>query len=161
VSFGAALAVSQGYLLLGGLVLLFSGVFDLLDGPLARAKGTTTKFGAFLDSSVDRLSEAALLLGLLLYYHWEDSSSAELALVFGTLVGSLMVSYMRARAEGLGVSCDVGIFTRPERVVVLAAGLVLGQFWEPGLVISLGIIAAFAWITVFHRLIHVRAQADQ
>jgi len=159
VSLGAAAAVAQEYLLLGGLLLLFSGVFDLLDGPLARAKGTATKFGAFLDSSADRLTEAALLMGLAVYYYRIDGSIAEVGLVFGTLVGSFMVSYMRARAEGLGINCEVGVFTRPERVVVLAAGLIIGQYWHAAIVVSLGIIAAFAWITVIQRLLHVRRVA--
>jgi CDP-diacylglycerol--glycerol-3-phosphate 3-phosphatidyltransferase len=159
VSFGAAAAVALDHLLIGGLVLLFSGVFDLLDGPLARKKGSSTKFGAFFDSSVDRLSEAALLFGLALLYHWQGSSTPEVCLVYAALVGSLMVSYMRARAEGLGIKGDVGIFTRPERVIVLTAGLVVGEFYEVAVLVALGIIAAFAWVTVLQRFIHVRREA--
>lgn len=161
MSFGAASVVAQDHLLVGGLLLLFSGGFDLLDGPLARAKGASTKFGAFLDSAVDRLSEAALLFGLLLLYHWKGSSSAEVGLIYAALVGSLMVSYMRARAEGLGIKCDVGIFTRPERVLVLAVGLVVGQFYEAGILVALGIISGLAWITVIQRFVHVRRQTEE
>lgn len=159
VSFGAAAAVALDYLLIGGLVFLFSGVFDLLDGPLARAKEGSTKFGAFLDSIVDRLSEAALLFGLLMYYHWAGSSAAEVGIVYAALVGSVMVSYMRARAEGLDVKCSVGIFTRPERVIVLSAGLIVGHFNEAGLLVALCIIAAMAWVTVVQRFVHVKRHA--
>jgi len=155
VSFGAAAAVALDHLLIGGLVLLFSGVFDLLDGPLARAKGRSTKFGAMLDSSLDRLSEAAVLLGILIYYA-NQKSTWETSLPYVTFVGSVMVSYLRARAEGLGLRCEVGVFTRAERVIVLATGLAIGQWVEEAVLISLGILAALAFLTVVQRLVHVQ-----
>jgi CDP-diacylglycerol--glycerol-3-phosphate 3-phosphatidyltransferase len=134
---------------------LFAGAFDLLDGPLARAKGQSTRFGAMLDSSLDRLSEAAVFLGILIYYV-NQNNTWETSLPYITFVGSVMVSYLRARAEGLGLKCEVGIFTRAERVIVLAIGLMIGQWIDEALVIALCVLAALAFVTVVQRLIYVR-----
>ena len=155
VSVGSAVALAKGYFLAGGLLVIFAGAFDLLDGPLARAKGRSTKFGAMLDSSLDRLSEAAVLLGILIYYA-NQKSTWETSLPYVTFVGSVMVSYLRARAEGLGLRCEVGVFTRAERVIVLATGLAIGQWVEEAVLISLGILAALAFLTVVQRLVHVQ-----
>jgi len=158
VSVAAGAVIAKELLLLGGGLVLFSGVFDMLDGSLARAKGQSTKFGALLDSTLDRLAEAAVLLGLLIMYSWQPSTWEpwEPLIIYITFVGSVLVSYLRARAEGLGMKCEVGIFTRAERVVVLAIGLILGQWIEEALLITLCILAAFAWVTVMQRIIHVR-----
>jgi len=148
--------IGLDYLLLGGALILVSGVFDLLDGPLARATGKTTKFGAVLDSTCDRLAEAAVLLGLLVLY-LDHHSLWEPILVYTTLVTSVLVSYVRARAEGLGLKCEVGIFTRAERVVVLALGIIVGHWVDKAILVSLCVLTAFALVTVIQRFIHIRA----
>lgn len=146
------MVVALGYLLPGGLLLLFSGALDMLDGALARAANQSTKFGGFMDSVFDRLSESALLLGILLLY-LDKAFTLGIWLVFLTLVGSLLVSYMRARAEGLGISCEVGVFTRPERVLALALGLLVNQVF-----IALCVVAVLAWVTVIQRFVYVGRQ---
>ena len=155
VSVAAGAVIAKEYLVLGGGLMLFSGIFDMLDGSLARAKGQSTKFGALLDSTLDRLAEAAVLLGLLVMYLDQDSIW-EPVLIYVTFVGSVSVSYVRARAGGLGIKCEVGIFTRVERVIVLALGLIIGQWIDLALLIALCVLAALAWVTVLQRLIHVR-----
>ena len=155
VSVGAAAAIAESLLLVGGLLVLFAGLFDLLDGPLARTKEQVTKFGAILDSSLDRLSEAAVLLGVLIYFVSADHSWGP-ALAFAALIGSFMVSYTRARAEGLGIDCEVGFFTRAERVVVLAAGLIIGQWLEEAIPVVLALLTALCLLTFIQRLVHVR-----
>ena len=151
-SVAAAVVVALGNVLAGGILVLVSGAFDMLDGALARATGQSTRFGAFLDSVLDRLSEMALLLGILLLYLAEGSTS-RIWVIFVALVGSVLVSYTRARAEGLGIKCEVGIFTRAERVIVLALGLLINQVF-----IALCIVAALAWVTAIQRFIHVGRQ---
>lgn len=154
VSIGSAVALASGCFVVGGVLVLVAGAFDMLDGPLARAHGRTTKFGAMLDSSLDRLSEAAILLGILIYYVNHDGTW-ETWLPYVTFVGSVMVSYLRARAEGLGLKCEVGIFTRAERVIVLAIGLIIGQWIREAVVVALSLLAALAFVTVVQRLLHV------
>ena len=151
----SAYLLSQGHLALGGAVLLASGVFDLLDGAVARYTGKVTTFGALLDSVVDRVSEAAVLLGLLVYYV-DRSSTLEASLVYLALSGSTMVSYVRARAEGLGVECNVGIMQRPERVAFLGIGLVAGQWWTPAVSVALAVIFFLSTVTIVQRVLHVR-----
>ena len=151
----AAYLVSVGYLWAGGIALLVSGLLDLFDGALARVTSRVSPFGALLDSFVDRASEAAVLLGLLVFY-LSRSSVEGVVLVYLALVGSMLVSYLRARAEGLGIECRVGVMTRPERVAALAVGLVLGHWWWPALFVALGLIAALTLITVVQRLFHAR-----
>jgi CDP-diacylglycerol--glycerol-3-phosphate 3-phosphatidyltransferase len=146
--------LAAGYLFLGGFLVLLSGAFDLLDGAVARASGRTTKFGALLDSTFDRLSEGAIFVGLLAYYA-DSGSYLEIILVGAAIVGSMATSYVRARAEGLGIDCEVGIFTRPERVVVLAIGLIFYPVYNPILVISLWVLAILANAIAFQRLLYV------
>ena len=155
VSIAAAVLIAKEYFLAGGLVILLAGAFDLLDGPLARATGKTTRFGAFLDSTLDRLSEAAVIAGILAYYAYHEGTW-ESMLAYATFVGSVMVSYLRARAEGLGVKCEVGIFTRAERVVVMSIGLIVAPWVDLAIPVMLGIITALAFVTVIQRLIHVQ-----
>ena len=155
VSAGAGVLIALGYFLAGGLVVLFAGAFDLMDGPVARVTGKTSRFGGFLDSTLDRLSEGAVLAGILAYYAYNEGTWESL-LAYGCFVGSVMVSYLRARAEGLGVKCEVGLFTRVERVIVMSIGLMVGQWWEPAIPVMLGIITALAFVTVVQRLIHVQ-----
>ena len=153
---GAAAFITTGHLFAAGFVVLIAGFFDILDGALARRTNQTTRFGAVLDATLDRLAEAVLLLGILFLYAREQSV-AEILLVGLALLGSLLVSYIRARAEALGLECDVGLFTRAERVFVLALGLLLNQI-DNALVIALAIIAIFSFITVGQRLIYVWQQ---
>ncbi|MBI4339955.1 MAG: CDP-alcohol phosphatidyltransferase family protein [Chloroflexi bacterium] len=126
VTAAAGHLASRGQLLAAGLVFLAASAMDMLDGALARLTGKASKFGAALDSVSDRLAEAILLLGLLvLYLRSEDHWGAILA--FATMVASFMVSYIRARGEGLGVAMrESGLFTRTERVIVMVAGLLTG-----------------------------------
>jgi CDP-diacylglycerol--glycerol-3-phosphate 3-phosphatidyltransferase len=156
VSVAAGVLIAKEYFLAGGLVVLFAGAFDLLDGPVARVTGKTSKFGGFLDSTLDRLSEAAVLAGILAYYTFFEKGTWEPLLAYGCFVGSVMVSYLRARAESLGVKCEVGIFTRSERVIVMSIGLMVGQWWHLAIPIMLGIITILAFFTVLQRLIHVQ-----
>ena len=147
---------SVGQLWGAGLVLVFSSFFDLFDGALARATGRVTRFGALLDSIVDRVSEAIILFGLLVFYLSRDVTAGVL-LVYLALASSIMVSYLRARSEGLGVDCKVGLMTRTERVAVLSAGLVAGH-WVPNLLLAaLATIAALSIVTVVHRTFHTRS----
>jgi len=153
---GAAALIITGHLFAAGFVVLVAGFFDILDGALARHTNQTTRFGAVLDSTLDRLSEAVLLLGILVLYAREQSV-AHILLVSVALVGSMLVSYIRARAEALGLECQVGLFTRAERVIVLALGLLLSQI-DYALVIALAIIVVFSFFTIGQRLIYVWQQ---
>jgi CDP-diacylglycerol--glycerol-3-phosphate 3-phosphatidyltransferase len=156
VTVGAAALIITGHPFAAGFVVLIAGFFDILDGALARSTNRTTQFGAILDSTLDRLAEAVLLLGILVLYTREEST-AGILVVGVALVGSLLVSYIRARAEALGLECQVGLFTRAERVVVLALGLLLSQI-DYALIIALAIIVALSFITVGQRLVHVWRQ---
>ena len=153
VAGGAAYLLSTGQLWAGGIVLLASGVFDLFDGALARATGRESKFGALLDSVTDRVSEVVVLLGLLVFY-LNRSSTEGVVLVYVALAGSIMVSYLRARSEGLGIECRVGIMTRPERVAALGVGVIVGYWWVTAVLIVLGTIAALTIFTSVQRLFH-------
>lgn len=156
-----AWVLAIGHLFLGGFLVLFSGWFDLLDGALARSTGQITKFGALLDSTLDRLGEAALLFGLLIFYLSPDSLHPLQGslLIFAILVGSVMVSYIRARAEGLGLECKVGLFTRPERLILLALGLILSRIDLVALLIVLWILAVGTNLTAIQRLFYVWQRA--
>lgn len=145
----AAVAIATEHFLWAGFLVLFSGLFDLLDGALARLTNQTTSFGALLDSVVDRFSEALLFLGFLVLYLREPSELG-VVLVFLALIGSFLVSYIRARAEGIGIQCHVGWFTRAERVVVLVLGLLLNQ-----VLIALAILVILTFVTVGQRLVYV------
>ena len=132
---------------------MVGSVLDILDGALARAGGKATPFGAFIDSTTDRVSEA-MMLGAIALVFTRDGSELGVALTVAAIVGSFLVSYTRARAEALGIRGDVGIGSRAERVVVITAGLVLAP-WVP-LELPLALLAATAWITVLQRIFHVR-----
>ena len=156
ITIGAAIIIATEHLWIGGIVVLVAGLFDMLDGALARVTNRVTRFGGILDSTLDRLSEAALLLSLLVVYA-RGQDVAEGLLVGIALLGSLMVSYTRARVEGLGIECKVGLFTRPERVIVLALGLILSQF-DYALITALAIITFFSYFTLGQRLLHAWQQ---
>jgi CDP-diacylglycerol--glycerol-3-phosphate 3-phosphatidyltransferase len=150
ISLAAAYVVAVGHFFIGWLLVLLSGLFDLLDGTLASFNKQATNFGAILDSTVDRISEAAIFLGLLFYF-MSKGSNLEIILIFLVVVGSFLVSYVRARAEGLDLECKAGWFTRAERIVVLTIGLLLNQ-----IPITLWILAVFIYVTVFQRLNYLR-----
>ena len=146
----AAWFLAEGNLLVGGIVMLAGAAMDMLDGSVARLSGKASTFGAFFDSVMDRLGEAAVLFGLAVYY-MRDGHELGVYLAFGALTASLMVSYLRARAEGLNIPGDVGFLGRPERVVVLGVALLVGY---PAY--GLGVIAALGALTVLQRGWHVR-----
>ena len=156
ITLGATALIITGHLLAAGVVVLIASFFDMLDGALARYTNRTSRFGAILDSTLDRLSEAVLLRGILVLYV-RDQLIVTVVLVGVVLFGSGLVSYIRARAEAVGLECRVGLFTRPERVVVLALGLLLNQI-PYALVIALAIIAVFSFITAGQRLLYVWQQ---
>ncbi len=150
-----AVLVAQGWLGIGGAMFLIVNALDFLDGAVARAAGTAGAFGAFLDSVLDRYSEAVVFVGLVAWYSRQDDL---LAVVFSALAlsGSFMVSYCRARAEGLGLDCEVGLLQRPERIVVLGIGLMLAEYVHPVLLVA--VLVALAVLTNFtaaQRMRHV------
>jgi CDP-diacylglycerol--glycerol-3-phosphate 3-phosphatidyltransferase len=145
---------------LGAFLFVVGSILDILDGALARAGGKTTPFGAFLDSTTDRVGEAAMLGAIALVFHRYDHPVA-LALAFAGVAGSLLVSYTRARAEALGLKGDVGIGSRAERVVVITAGLVLAPISIWLLVAAISLLTATAWITVLQRILFVRKQLEE
>ncbi|PMC23743.1 CDP-alcohol phosphatidyltransferase family protein [Hoylesella buccalis] len=153
--------ISMGFSWLGwgGAILLFSGLFDMMDGRLARLGNMSTTFGAFWDSTLDRYSELFSLFGITLYLMTASGIWAGV-ITFLALVGSIMVSYVRARAEGLGVECKVGLMQRPERVVVTAlaaiiTGMTSNLWWLIG---GMALIAVLANITAFWRVAHCYKQ---
>lgn len=139
----AGLAFAEGRLVLGGVFFGLSGLSDMLDGSLARAAGETTPFGSFLDSVTDRYTECLVFGGLA----WHFASSPVLLLVIAALTGSLLVSYTKARAEALIGRCDVGLFERPERMIILIAGALSGLT-----VPALWLLAVFSHITALQRI---------
>jgi CDP-diacylglycerol---glycerol-3-phosphate 3-phosphatidyltransferase len=149
----AAVLVAFEYFIAAALVMLFASFFDILDGALARSTNRVTKFGAALDSSLDRLAEAVIFIALMVVYT-RAQSIVGVMLAGAALVCSMMVSYVRARAEGLGVDCQVGIFTRAERIAVLVIGLLLGRFsWVIPTVLV--VIIVLSSITVGQRLYQI------
>jgi CDP-diacylglycerol--glycerol-3-phosphate 3-phosphatidyltransferase len=152
ITLAAGALVVTEHLLAAGIVVLVAGLFDMLDGALARLTNKVTRFGAILDSTLDRVSEAVLLVSLLAVFV-RGQEFAESMLVGAALVGSLLVSYTRARMEGLGIECKAGLFTRPERVIALALGLILSRF-DPALLVALSVITFFSWYTVIERMVY-------
>lgn len=150
---GTGIVLSTGRLVLGGVLLLLASSVDSLDGALARVSGAKSRFGAFLDSTLDRVSEGALLFGVLAWY-LPQGSTLEVYLIFLILLGSVMISYARARAEGVGYECKVGILTRFERIIVLGFALITGWV-RPTLIF----MAIFVWITVLQRMLYVYGES--
>jgi CDP-diacylglycerol---glycerol-3-phosphate 3-phosphatidyltransferase len=157
----AAVLITQELFVLAGLAFVVGSIMDMLDGRYSRMSGKGTKFGAFLDSSLDRIEEGIVLTAVAAYF---AKSNDELAVagVTLTIVGSLMVSYTRARAEALGVECKVGFADRPTRVVILSIGILFAQgagladfeLLEP----AIYVMAALTTITVLQRVFHVRSE---
>lgn len=148
VNIWAAILFGRGQFPAAGLVMIFAGLFDMVDGRVARAQGSVTKFGAYFDSVIDRYSDLALYLGLL--WHYAGVGRGRYAILVGiAAAGSVMVSYTRARAESLIPSCKAGFWERPERIVLLIIGA-LGNRMAP----ALWLLAIFPNITVIHRIVH-------
>jgi CDP-diacylglycerol---glycerol-3-phosphate 3-phosphatidyltransferase len=157
----AALLYGFGRFFLAGIVMIFANLFDLLDGRVARLTGRVTKFGAFLDSSLDRLSDMIVFLGIIIFYSRDTQYHSTLyaALTGAALIGSVMVSYSSARAESLIPKCDVGFLRRPERVVLLILGSL--TVW-PGsshpllnkMPATIWLMAILSYWTFGHRLYH-------
>jgi CDP-diacylglycerol---glycerol-3-phosphate 3-phosphatidyltransferase len=143
---GAAALVAGGSLLWGGVMMLVAGLMDTFDGALARQTGRVSRFGAVLDSTLDRFSEGVMLIALT-YLFARNGNSGGAALAAATLLLSLSVSYIRARAEGMGVACSEGWFTRTERVIDIALGLLLNQ-----VIIALAVVSALSLFTAGQRL---------
>jgi CDP-diacylglycerol---glycerol-3-phosphate 3-phosphatidyltransferase len=157
----AAVVIAQGFLVVGGLLVLFAGFFDMFDGAMARILNAATTFGAFFDSTLDRYSESIILVGLLWYalqrpdlhdtiWPFANEQRWMITVIFIAVVGSLMVSYTKARAEGLALECKAGLLARPERVVILAIGLLSGtSIW------AVALLAIFSQVTAIERIVHV------
>ena len=149
LTIGVAVIAALGEIRWAGVAYIFAAACDALDGTLARVSGRESRFGAFLDSNIDRIEESIVFLGLTVYYAGLGSQW-EIALILVVTVGSLMVSYARARAEAVGVDCKVGFMTRVPRVAIMIVGMILNQ-----VLIALIILAATTWFTSFHRMYHV------
>jgi CDP-diacylglycerol---glycerol-3-phosphate 3-phosphatidyltransferase len=150
LSLGAATLFALGYMKTAGAVMLFAGLFDALDGAVARESNRMSSFGAFLDSTLDRLSESAIFVGIVFFY--ASSARPYEALLAGVaMTFSLMTSYTRARAEGLGFECEVGLLERAGRVVILSLFSLTGF-----LIAGVGFVAVGALVTTAQRILHVR-----
>src|SRR5947209_7699948 len=161
ISILTAVVIAQGYLVAGGLLVLFAGIFDMFDGAMARVLNTATTFGAFFDSTLDRYSESIILFGMLVYalqrpdlhdifWPFAHEQLWMIAVIFIAVVGSLMVSYTKARAEGLGLECKTGLLARPERGCLRAIGLLSGtSIW------ALALLAFFSQVTTIERIVYV------
>jgi CDP-diacylglycerol---glycerol-3-phosphate 3-phosphatidyltransferase len=145
------------YYWLGAAIFVLGSVLDILDGALARAGGRTTPFGAFLDSTTDRVGEGAMLAAIALVFARAGNATAAVATV-AAVAGSFLVPYVRAKAEALGLRGDVGLGSRAERVVLITAGLVLAPWGALQWVIY--VLAATCWLTVLQRILHVRKQLN-
>lgn len=162
-----AIVIAQGHLVAGGLLVLFAGVFDMFDGAMARVRNIATTFGAFFDSTLDRYSESIILFGLLYYamqrpdlhdalWPFRFEQPWMISLIYIAVVGSLLVSYTKARAEGLGLECKTGLLARPERVVILAIGLLSGtSIW------AVAFLAIFSQVTAIERIVYVWRISNQ
>lgn len=150
-----AVVLGRGWLLMGGILVLAAGLFDLLDGAMARITDQVTPFGSFFDSTLDRYSEVVLYGGLLIYILGTPDARLGAVLIHLTICGSILVSYARARAESLGYTLQVGLLARPERILLLAAGLILDRpIW------ALWVLAIFTNVTAIQRIYHLWSTTD-
>lgn len=166
----AAFFLATGRLVVAGILILFGGSFDAMDGVVARVsnKDESNASGALLDSVIDRYSEAVVFVGAMIYFY-HLSHLLGVVLVFASVIGSILVSYVRARAEGLQVECKVGLMQRPERIVLLALGVLIQGIiiryfsWESNgviLVCVFAFLAITAHITTLHRLVFSYSQLN-
>jgi CDP-diacylglycerol---glycerol-3-phosphate 3-phosphatidyltransferase len=160
INIGVAALIATGNLFWGGVLIVFAGLFDLLDGALARITNRITPFGGFLDSSLDRYSEGVIYMGLL-WYFLQRGRTLEPMLIFAVIVGSMMVSYTRARATALNVDAEVGIMARSERIGALAIALILSPVLPDIVTWALWLVAIGAQITTIQRILHVYNQAGK
>jgi len=145
-----ALIIALGYPVAGGVLLLVASAFDMVDGAIARATNSVSKFGGFFDSTLDRYSEIVVYVGLLIWLNQTSDDHLGSVLVLVAATGALMISYARARAEAIGYGASVGLVARPERVVLLALCLIINQpMW------ALWILAFATHITAIWRIVHV------
>ncbi|MCH7564777.1 MAG: CDP-alcohol phosphatidyltransferase family protein [Gemmatimonadetes bacterium] len=160
----AGLMYGQDHVRWAGLLVLLGGAFDIFDGRVARLSGLASKFGSFYDSTLDRISEIVVYIGLLSLYNQYQTDLQDIGMIYAIMLamgGSLMISYTRARAAALGLDCSVGLMQRAERVVLLGAGsLAFGLMWD-GLVLSaiIVIVAVLTNVTAFHRIYWVYKRA--
>lgn len=153
VSILAACAFAQGSLRTGAALLTLAGLFDFFDGSLARLANSVSAFGAFLDSVVDRYSDLVVLLGVVLYYH-RAADTTGVFLTIGALVGTIMTSYTKARAQSIGVACEIGLIERPERLIVLIAGAAFNVL-TPAMIA----LAVLTNLTALQRILYTRRAA--
>ncbi|MGD1048401.1 MAG: CDP-alcohol phosphatidyltransferase family protein [Candidatus Krumholzibacteriaceae bacterium] len=153
LSLAGAFAIARGAFIAGGVLVIVSGICDTLDGSLARRTGRESAFGAFIDSTIDRVAELACFGALVVYYAGRgEAGRAGLVLAIVALAGSFLTSYTRARAEGLGLECRVGLLERPERVALLVLGLLLGA---RALLVVIACLAVLTMVTSVQRIVHV------
>ncbi len=160
VVIGAGAAFGLGLPRLAAAWVLFSGLLDVLDGQVARSGGMVSTFGAFFDSTLDRIGEAVLMAGIAVYFQTAAGQALPVlgvCLALATLAGSYLVSYTRARAEGLGLDCKVGLAQRPERILVIGAPTLVFGAGSHGvlLLVLIGVLGVLSWITVVQRVAHV------
>jgi CDP-diacylglycerol--glycerol-3-phosphate 3-phosphatidyltransferase len=148
--------IASGNLVLGGFLVVAGGLFDVIDGAVARETNQISRFGGFFDATIDRYSEAVIFGGLLIHFTRTDAGTTPILLTYITIVGSLMISYTRARAETIGLRGDVGFAQRMERLAILALALAFSQpVW------GLWILAIITQITVLQRIWHVWKNAGR
>ena len=152
---GTAYLLANGEFRAAAIVLILAAALDMMDGALARLKDLTSSKGALIDSAADRVSEAVIFLGLLVFYINSDSPT-NVWLTYLAMIGSFMVSYLRARGEGLGIDCKVGIMTRPERVLVLTVSLLIQQ-----VMVGLIIISCLSVVTAAQRFWYIYSKIQR
>jgi CDP-diacylglycerol--glycerol-3-phosphate 3-phosphatidyltransferase len=154
----AAFLIARGMFITAGITILFAGVFDMLDGALARKMNKKTKFGGFLDSTTDRISEGTFYLGLI-YYYLKAGNPNLVMLSYAVMFLSFLISYIRARAGSLQINCEEGLFTRTERIVTLIIGLLFYRVFN-SVLCALVIIAALSAVTVIQRIyvVYIRSK---
>jgi phosphatidylglycerophosphate synthase len=155
-SFFTFIAIALDRLILGGIFLLVSGFFDLVDGAVARQTNTTSDFGGFLDSVLDRYSDLLVMCGILIYF-MKQSSNFDVTAAFVASIGVALIPYTRARAEAAGLPCRTGLLERPERLAILLCGL----FVSPFLRYIILILAVLTHLTVIQRIVYTKKMAEE
>lgn len=150
--------ISQGYLIISGILIIFSGIFDLLDGALARYTNNTTNFGKFIDAVIDRLSEIAIYGGLFIYFINDPNS---LLIIFLSAISNQLVSYIKTKYESIGIEGDIGIFTRPERIVTLSLALIIGSFYLYIFYLFMYISILLALISIMQRIFYAYINSEK
>jgi CDP-diacylglycerol--glycerol-3-phosphate 3-phosphatidyltransferase len=154
--------IARGHFFSGGVVVTFFVLTDALDGTMARLRGPAGSWGAFLDSTLDRIADASVFSALVLWYAGDGDDTVLLAVALFCLVAGVVTSYAKARAEGLGMTCNVGIAERAERLILVLAGVILaGMGLDIALPVLLWVLAVASAITVGQRLVEVHRQATQ